>query len=104
MTSCDQKLKKAVDSETLETTLKASTTTLEQLKLIIEKLDIERAKKEVSPLELEREEYIKLLAERKRTMEKDIQRQSDKVDEFYAKQTRDSIYRNLVGGTAWKLG
>lgn len=104
LTSCDQKLKKAVGSETVDATLKQSSTTLSQLNLIVEKLEAERSKKEPSPVEIEREEYKKLLAERKKSMEKEIQRQSDKLDEYYAKQTRESIYRNLVGGNAWKLG
>lgn len=88
----------------MDATLKQSSTTLSQLNLIVEKLEAERSKKEPSPVEIEREEYKKLLAERKKSMEKEIQRQSDKLDEYYAKQTRESIYRNLVGGNAWKLG
>jgi hypothetical protein len=49
------------------------------------------------PFEQERQAYLMELDERKRQLALEMTRESDKLDEFYAKKTRESIYRNLVG-------
>jgi hypothetical protein len=51
-----------------------------------------------TPFEQERKAFLQSLADRKKKIENEITRESDKIDEYYAKKTRDSIYRNLVGG------
>lgn len=53
------------------------------------------------PFELEKQAYLKQQQERKKKLELEIRRESDILDENYAKKTRESIYRNLVGSQNW---
>lgn len=53
------------------------------------------------PFELEKQAYLKQQQERKKRLELEIRRESDILDENYAKKTRESIYRNLVGSQNW---
>ncbi|KAG1456282.1 hypothetical protein G6F56_006866 [Rhizopus delemar] len=38
---------------------------------------------------------------RKKKMMDELRRESDRLDEHYAKKTRESIYKNLVGADQW---
>lgn len=49
------------------------------------------------PFQQERSQYLQEKAERHKKMVSQLQREADKLDEFYSKKTRASIYRNLVG-------
>lgn len=60
-----------------------------------------RESRALSPLETQRQEFMDQLQQRRKQEEQDIQRQYDKLEEHYAKKTRDSIYQNLVGSNAW---
>ncbi|KAI8328490.1 hypothetical protein BC941DRAFT_444771 [Chlamydoabsidia padenii] len=55
----------------------------------------------LSPLETQRQQFLDELQQRRKQQEQDIQRQYDKLEEHYAKKTRESIYQNLVGSNAW---
>ncbi|KAI8149801.1 hypothetical protein BJV82DRAFT_584695 [Fennellomyces sp. T-0311] len=53
------------------------------------------------PFAAERAEFMaKLEAERQEQL-KEIRRQQDKLEEHYAKKTRESTYRNLVGASSF---
>lgn len=80
----------------MDDTLKESTFTLNQLQQLLQRIETEPT----TSFEQERKAYLTSLQERKKSIEKEIQRESDTMDEYYAKKTRDSIYRHLVG--AWK--
>ncbi|KAI8977944.1 hypothetical protein BDB01DRAFT_852776 [Pilobolus umbonatus] len=47
--------------------------------------------------EEEKEAYRLTLDKRRKELENEIQRQSDRIESNYAKMTRDSIHRHLVG-------
>ncbi|KAI7876022.1 hypothetical protein K492DRAFT_210603 [Lichtheimia hyalospora FSU 10163] len=49
------------------------------------------------PFATEREKYLKTLQEDRKKFERELQRQKDKIEEYYAKRTRESTLSNLVG-------
>ncbi|CDH55794.1 predicted protein [Lichtheimia corymbifera JMRC:FSU:9682] len=49
------------------------------------------------PFAAEREEYLKKIQEDRHKFERELQRQRDKIEEYYAKRTRESTLSNLVG-------
>lgn len=49
------------------------------------------------PFAAEREEYLKKIQEDRQKFERELQRQRDKIEEYYAKRTRESTLSNLVG-------
>lgn len=55
-------------------------------------------------LESQRQAFLDELEQRRKQEEQDLQRKYDRLDEHYAKKTRDSIYQNLVGSSAWLNG
>ncbi|KAI8073064.1 hypothetical protein BC940DRAFT_290458 [Gongronella butleri] len=58
----------------------------------------EQRKQDASmPLQAQQQAYLDELAARKSKFHAEIQREKDKLEERYAKKTRDTIYRNLVG-------
>lgn len=103
LTSCDQKLKSAVSTQAFETTLEKSTLVHNSLAQILEAVEQIQTKKMAVPFQPEREAYIVSKEERKKAIENEIRRESDKIDEYYAKKTRDSIYQNLVGGNQYQF-
>ncbi|SAM01236.1 hypothetical protein [Absidia glauca] len=54
--------------------------------------------------EAQRQAFLDQLAQRRKQEEQDLQREYDRLDEHYAKKTRESIYQNLVGSNAWLNG
>ena len=97
-------MKNASEKDNAQSTLDKSKVTLEQLHQLMDSVKTAQTKPRKIPFEKERQEYLALKDEQRKTAEKEIQRELDHLDEYYAKLTRDSIYRNLVNGdTTWKL-
>jgi hypothetical protein len=57
-----------------------------------------------APREAQWQAFLDQLAQRRKQEEQDLQREYDRLDEHYAKKTRESIYQNLVGSNAWLNG
>ncbi|ORX60491.1 hypothetical protein DM01DRAFT_1332640 [Hesseltinella vesiculosa] len=53
------------------------------------------------PLQQEKQQYLTDLERRKKDFYAQWQHQTDKLEETFAKKTRDSIFRNLVGADQW---
>ena len=53
------------------------------------------------PFAVERAEFLARLEAERQEQVKEIQRQQDRLDEHYAKKTRESTYRNLVGASSF---
>ncbi|KAI9488720.1 hypothetical protein BDB00DRAFT_32338 [Zychaea mexicana] len=51
------------------------------------------------PFAVERAEFLKQLEKERQDHLKELRRQQDKIEEHYAKKTRESTYRNLVGSS-----
>ncbi|KAI8369755.1 hypothetical protein BD560DRAFT_490031 [Blakeslea trispora] len=47
----------------------------------------------------DKQAYLEQQQERRKQMEAELLKESDRLEEFYAKKTRDSIYHHLVGST-----
>lgn len=101
LTSCEQKLKCGVNNELLETTLGEATAVSNRLTQILDMVHQAQSNQMTEPFQSEREAYLIAREERKKAIENEIRRESDKIDEYYAKKTRDSIYQNLVGNNKW---
>lgn len=101
LTNCDQKLKFAVNTQTLEATLDKSARVCESMARVLEGVEQVQANNMTVPFQAEREAYLTAREVRKKTLENEMRRESDKMDEYYAKKTRDSIYQNLVGGNPY---
>jgi hypothetical protein len=54
--------------------------------------------------EAQRQAFLDQLAQQRKQEEQALQREYDRLDEHYAKKTRESIYQNLVGSNAWLNG
>ncbi|CAO3688275.1 unnamed protein product [Umbelopsis vinacea] len=52
--------------------------------------------------ESKRKAYLEEIRTKQQSFDKSHQKELDKLDEKYAKLTRDSIYANLVGTDTWK--
>ncbi|RCH78301.1 hypothetical protein CU097_000947, partial [Rhizopus azygosporus] len=79
---------KTVDS-TISTSMKEIQQLLEQLLTTIQH------EKQSSSLQQEYEEYQKDKDKRKRMALEELRRESDRLDEYYARKTRDSIHQHL---------
>ncbi|KAG2237324.1 hypothetical protein INT48_009057 [Thamnidium elegans] len=97
LTSCEQKLKSSENTELVTATQQKSKLVLDDLTQVLESINEVQAEKNNLPFQSEREAYLIEREERKKAIENELRRESDKIDERYAKLTRDSIYRNLVG-------
>ena len=102
ITTCDSKLKSAVATKTdLSSTQEELTKTQKTLSALLDAVKETQNKHINIPFELEKQAYLKQQQERKKRLELEIRRESDILDENYAKKTRESIYRNLVGSQNW---
>ncbi|KAI8636686.1 hypothetical protein BD408DRAFT_425776 [Parasitella parasitica] len=102
ITACDLKLKAAAAATAdLSPTQQKINDTQKTLNRLMEAVKETQNKHSNLPFEAEKQAYLKLLQERKKKLEQDIRRESDILDENYAKKTRESIYRNLVGSQDW---
>lgn len=97
LTSCEQKLKSKENTDIVTATQQKSKLVLDDLTQALESINQVQAKNNNLPFQSEREAYLLEREERKKAIENELRRESDKIDEHYAKLTRDSIYRNLVG-------
>ncbi|KAI8091485.1 uncharacterized protein B0P05DRAFT_267346 [Gilbertella persicaria] len=95
LTVCDKKLNSLKTVE-LDTTLDKLHQTQHRLDQLLSKTEPRTVH-----LEEKRQAFLTQQTERKRQIEAQITRESDKIDEYYAKKTRESIYRNLVGSNQW---
>ncbi|KAG2196320.1 hypothetical protein INT47_009315, partial [Mucor saturninus] len=89
LTNCEGKLKSSAVSQ-LETTLKEAVRVNDVLNSALKQVESVQVKEE--PFRAEREAYLKSKEERRKVLESEIRRESDKIDEYYAKKTRESIY------------
>ena len=87
MTTCKTKL----ETPSLNDTLNRLEQTIQKLR----QLDPPSPKTEQT--QEKRKAYLKQQQERRKQIEAELLKESDQLDEFYAKKTRESIYRNLVG-------
>lgn len=96
LTGCHPKLKqtKTVDS-TINTSMEETQQLLEQLLATIQH------EKQSPSLQQEYEEYQKDKDKRKRMALEELRRESDRLDEYYARKTRESIHQHLVGTHQW---
>lgn len=97
LTSCEQILKNNNELDVVAVTEKKSKLVLHELSQVLEAVNQVQAEKKSLPFQIEREAYLIEREKRKKAIENELRRESDKIDERYAKLTRDSIYRNLVG-------
>lgn len=81
----------------LASTLERVTDTQKTLESLLQAVQDTQSQPKKIPFEQERRSYLAELDERKRKLALEMTRESDKLDEFYTKKTRESIYRNLVG-------
>ena len=62
--------------------------------------DIKNAQEtQIPPFAKERAEFLDQLEMERQEQLKQLRRQQDKIEEHYAKKTRESTYRNLVGSS-----
>ncbi|KAG2214818.1 hypothetical protein INT46_006610 [Mucor plumbeus] len=102
ITTCDSKLKSAAATKTdLSSTQEELAKTQQKLNALLDAVKETQNKHKNIPFELEKQAYLKQQQERKKKLELEIRRESDILDENYAKKTRESIYRNLVGSQNW---
>ncbi|KAI7902269.1 uncharacterized protein BX663DRAFT_512314 [Cokeromyces recurvatus] len=106
LTTCETKLsnatKQADDNHLSSTvTIKTVASKTQQVQDILQNLlqtvEACQNQKRNSPFYKEKEAYLKKKEERRKQLEKEIRKESDKLEEFYAKKTRESIYNNIVG-------
>jgi hypothetical protein len=95
LTSCEPKITTTMHNLDLASTLERVLETQTTLETLLQTVQDTQPKK--TPFEQERRAYLVERDERKRQLALEMTRESDKLDETYAKKTRESIYRNLVG-------
>ncbi|CAO3695981.1 unnamed protein product [Rhizopus microsporus] len=77
-------------------------TSMEETQQLLEQLLTTIQHEKQSPsLQQEYEEYQKDKDKRKRMALEELRRESDRLDEYYARRTRDSIHQHLVGTQQW---
>ncbi|KAI8881151.1 hypothetical protein K501DRAFT_334938 [Backusella circina FSU 941] len=94
LTKCNSQLTIAKNSNFEETKDKAI-----QTQAILNKL-LEKNTIQVNDrFEQEKQAFLQEQNKKQKQIQLEMQRESDKMDEIYTKKTRDSIRRNLVGGS-----
>ncbi|EPB87513.1 hypothetical protein HMPREF1544_05707 [Mucor circinelloides 1006PhL] len=101
ITTCDSKLKTATNRADLSNTQHEIAQTQQKLNTLLDAVKETQSRRNNIPFESEKEAFLKQQQERKKKLEQDIRREADLLDETYAKKTRESIYRNLVGSQSW---
>ncbi|OAC99640.1 hypothetical protein MUCCIDRAFT_114839 [Mucor lusitanicus CBS 277.49] len=101
ITTCDSKLKLATSKVDLSSTQQQVAKTRQKLNTLLDAVKETQRKHNNIPFESEKEAFLKQQQDRKKALEQDIRREADLLDETYAKKTRESIYRNLVGSQSW---
>lgn len=101
ITTCESKLKTATNRADLSNTQHEIAQTQQKLNTLLDAVKETQSRRNNIPFESEKEAFLKQQQERKKKLEQDIRREADLLDETYAKMTRESIYRNLVGSQSW---
>ncbi|KAL9545416.1 hypothetical protein MBANPS3_007155 [Mucor bainieri] len=101
ITTCDSKLKAAVPKADLSNTQQEIANTHQKLSTLLDAVKETQARHSSIPFASEKEAFLKQQQDRKKKLEQEIRREADLLDETYAKKTRESIYRNLVGSQSW---
>ncbi|KAI9310126.1 hypothetical protein BX666DRAFT_2033444 [Dichotomocladium elegans] len=69
---------------------------MQDLDQLLQDLKQRQAEKE-PPFAAERAEFLAQLNAEREAVDREIQQQKDKIEEYYARKKRESTYRNLVG-------
>lgn len=95
LTSCEKKVTKLKDIN-----LEITVDNVNKVKNTLDEL-YDRVKKQKQERKLpfadEKEAYLKEKQERLLKLDNELRNETDKIEEYYTKKTRESIYRNLVG-------
>ncbi|KAG2221879.1 hypothetical protein INT45_012523, partial [Circinella minor] len=102
LTNCSQSLQAAkTRKDDLQSIINQGNKTQEEMNTLSTILeDIKNAQEtRTPPFSKERAEFLKQLEMERQEQLKELRRQQDKIEEHYAKKTRESTYRNLVGSS-----
>ncbi|CAO3654657.1 unnamed protein product [Mucor fragilis] len=101
ITTCGSKLRTAASKADLSSTQQEMAATQQKLTTLLDAVKEAQNRHSNIPFESEKEAFLKQQQDRRKKLEQDIRREADILDETYAKKTRESIYRNLVGSQSW---